>query len=402
MDRSPASSSAKSPASGSRLPMQWNPFAEVWTGVKRIYRDRPLWLTVAGISYFWFLGALFQMTVILIGTETLHLSDTRTGLLVTALAVGIGVGSIAAGWLSGDAVEIGLVPYGAAVLGLCSILLGFAHSFASSIFWLAAGGLRRRTLHRPAQRLPARARRTRGKGTLARDQQFLEYDRCGACIGCALSCSTTYLRWTPSHILAALGVLTLAATVYIAWLVPAPLVRLIVWSLREPVLQNSHRWRGQHSQEGRRADRFQSRLLCRRHSDRLRHSALHSLPDVAAAVRKQMAQSFLPVCSMPFRSPRIPKSRCARCATLARSSKKAVLVGIFPGRRDHAHLAREAVRARRGRHHSRARFAAPPVIPVYLDGLVGPRAQPEGRPSVLVSFEAAARSDGLRWRAGLL
>ena len=33
------------------------------------------------------------MTVILVGTESLHLSDTRTGLLVTALAVGIGVGA---------------------------------------------------------------------------------------------------------------------------------------------------------------------------------------------------------------------------------------------------------------------------------------------------------------------
>ena len=104
--------------------MQWNPFGEVWTGVKRIYRDRPLWLTVAGISYFWFLGALFQMAVILLGTESLHLSDTRTGLLVTALAVGIGAGSIAAGWLSGDTVEIGLVPYGAALLGLASIAAG--------------------------------------------------------------------------------------------------------------------------------------------------------------------------------------------------------------------------------------------------------------------------------------
>src|SRR5580704_6490132 len=62
----------KVPASGSGLPMQWNPFGEVWTGVQRIYRQRPLWLTVAGISYFWFLGALFQMAFILIGTETLH------------------------------------------------------------------------------------------------------------------------------------------------------------------------------------------------------------------------------------------------------------------------------------------------------------------------------------------
>ena len=34
-----------------------------------------------------------------------------------------------------------------------------------------------------------------------------------------------------THILAALGVLTLIATVYIAWLVPAPLLRLIVWTL---------------------------------------------------------------------------------------------------------------------------------------------------------------------------
>ena len=44
-------------------------------------------------------------------------------------------------------------------------------------------------------------------------------------------CSTIFCGWTPSHILAALGVLTLIATVYIAWLVPAPLLRLIVWTL---------------------------------------------------------------------------------------------------------------------------------------------------------------------------
>src|SRR5579871_4229721 len=111
-------------ASGSSQPFCWNPFSEVWKGAKRIFGNRALWLTVLGISYFWFLGALFQMTLILVDTETLHLSDTRTGLLVTALAVGIGIGSIAAGWLSGDQVEIGLVPYGAALLGLSGALLG--------------------------------------------------------------------------------------------------------------------------------------------------------------------------------------------------------------------------------------------------------------------------------------
>jgi acyl-[acyl-carrier-protein]-phospholipid O-acyltransferase / long-chain-fatty-acid--[acyl-carrier-protein] ligase len=220
----------KVPASGSRLAMQWNPFAEVWTGVKHIYRDRPLWLTVAGISYFWFLGALFQMTVILIGVESLRLSDTATGLLVTALAVGIGAGSIVAGWLSGDAVEIGLVPYGAALLGVCSVGLGFAHSFASSILWLAAAGFAGGLFIVPLNAFLQERAEPEEKGRLLATNNFLNM------IGVVLASGALYLfhdllRWTPSHILAAVGVLTLAATVYIAWLVPAPLVRLIVWSL---------------------------------------------------------------------------------------------------------------------------------------------------------------------------
>jgi acyl-[acyl-carrier-protein]-phospholipid O-acyltransferase / long-chain-fatty-acid--[acyl-carrier-protein] ligase len=220
----------KVPASGSRLPMQWNPFGEICTGIRRIYRDRPLWLTVAGISYFWFVGALFQMAVILVGTESLHLSDTRTGLLVTALAVGIGIGSIAAGWLSGDTVEIGLVPYGAALLGLASILLGFAHSFASSLAWLAVAGFAGGLFIVPLNAFLQEHAEPEEKGRLLATNNFLNM------IGVVLASGALYLfhdllRWTPSHILAALGGLTLIATVYIAWLVPAPLVRLILWSI---------------------------------------------------------------------------------------------------------------------------------------------------------------------------
>ena len=66
------------------------------------------------------------------------------------------------------------------------------------------------------------------KGRLLATNNFLNM------IGVVLASGALYLfhdllGWTPSHILAALGLLTLAATVYIAWLVPAPLVRLILW-----------------------------------------------------------------------------------------------------------------------------------------------------------------------------
>jgi acyl-[acyl-carrier-protein]-phospholipid O-acyltransferase/long-chain-fatty-acid--[acyl-carrier-protein] ligase len=218
------------PASGSRLPIKWNPFGEIWSGVKRIHGDRPLWLTVAGISYFWFVGALFQMAVILVGTESLHLSDTRTGLLVTALAVGIGFGSIAAGWLSGDTVEIGLVPLGAALLGLAAFLLGFSHAFASSVLWLALAGLAGGLFIVPLNAFLQEHAEPEEKGRLLATNNFLNM------IGVVLASGALYLfhdllRWTPSHILAALGVLTLVATAYIAWLVPAPLVRFILWIL---------------------------------------------------------------------------------------------------------------------------------------------------------------------------
>lgn len=220
----------KVPASGSRLPFQWNPFSEVWTGVKHIYRDRPLWLTVAGISYFWFAGALFQMAVILIGSESLHLSETRTGLLVTALAVGIGAGSIAAGWLSGDTVELGLVPVGAASLGLCSIGLSFAHSFAANLLWLAGAGFAGGLFIVPLNAFLQDRAQPQEKGRVLATNNFVNM------IGVVLASGALYLlhdlvHWTPSQILGALGAVTVAATIYIAWIIPAPLVRLIVWVL---------------------------------------------------------------------------------------------------------------------------------------------------------------------------
>src|SRR6185295_16275510 len=69
-------------------PFRIIPFAELITGTKHFLKDRPLFLTVAGISYFWFLGALLQMDVLLVGTEVLHVDELRIGLMVTGLALG--------------------------------------------------------------------------------------------------------------------------------------------------------------------------------------------------------------------------------------------------------------------------------------------------------------------------
>ena len=91
-------------------------------------RDRPLWLTVIGISYFFFLGALFQTDLVVFGSDVLKVDETHIAMMVGCLAIGIGIGSMLAGRLSGDKVEIGLVPLGSALM-----------TFSSAALWLSKG-----------------------------------------------------------------------------------------------------------------------------------------------------------------------------------------------------------------------------------------------------------------------
>ena len=215
-------------ASGSREPFHWNPFAEIWAGSQRLLERRDLWLTVVGISYFWFLGALFQMAVILFGKESLHASDDRVGLLVTALAIGIGAGSVAAGWFSSTRIELGLVPWGAVLLGGCSLWVGSLHSAA----WIGAalmgvgfgGGLFIVPLNAYLQDRAA----AQEKGRVLATNNF--FNMLGVVLASGvLSLLHDRFGWQPEHILEALGIFTLASTFCIVWLMPAETIRFALW-----------------------------------------------------------------------------------------------------------------------------------------------------------------------------
>ena len=157
--------------SGAEGAFSTNPFAEVIAGTKQLLQDRPLALTVAGISYFWFLGAFCQMDLLLFGKEMLHASELRSGLLLTGLAIGIGFGSLLAGKWSGDKIELGLVPLGA--LGMSALLPRPLRS-AILLYGLCGGagsaGRFERPLYRSAECFPAAARGRAAKGPPHRHQ----------------------------------------------------------------------------------------------------------------------------------------------------------------------------------------------------------------------------------------
>jgi acyl-[acyl-carrier-protein]-phospholipid O-acyltransferase/long-chain-fatty-acid--[acyl-carrier-protein] ligase len=105
----------------------WNPFTDLREQLGIIRGNRLLALAVAGNIYFWYLAALIVLVVVVYGTGALGLTALRTSYLQAAMAVGIGVGSVAAGYFSNEQIEYGFIPFGAAGMALACAALSFAN-----------------------------------------------------------------------------------------------------------------------------------------------------------------------------------------------------------------------------------------------------------------------------------
>jgi len=115
-------------AEGDPAPFRLNALADVWAAIREIHRFRALFMVVMGIAWFWALGTLYQLNVPMFAEFQLQVGEMRTGIILTLLAVGIGVGSIAAGHLAGGRIEKRHVPAGMIAAGVFSVLLFFAGS----------------------------------------------------------------------------------------------------------------------------------------------------------------------------------------------------------------------------------------------------------------------------------
>ena len=78
-------------------------------------------------AFFWFVGALFQLNLIVYGARLMGVDETAIGKFQVILALGIGLGSYIAGRMSRGRVEQGLVPLGGIGLVVFSLDLGFAY-----------------------------------------------------------------------------------------------------------------------------------------------------------------------------------------------------------------------------------------------------------------------------------
>jgi acyl-[acyl-carrier-protein]-phospholipid O-acyltransferase/long-chain-fatty-acid--[acyl-carrier-protein] ligase len=219
----------KVPAAAPEKKFQFNIASDLWQQLQRMRKDKPLFLAVAGNTYFWFLGSLLFSTMVVYGPDVLHIGQAKTGYLNATLAIGIGIGSMVAGLISGNKIEYGLIPLGSMGMTVTGLLLGLLHAgFAGTALLLASLGFWAGFFAVPVNALIQHRPAEKDKGGIIAASNLLSF------VGIALSAGvyyvfTTYVHLNPSQVIVAASCITAAATVYVLMILPEWFARLLLF-----------------------------------------------------------------------------------------------------------------------------------------------------------------------------
>ena len=127
------------PAVDPTLAINWNPVSETLRNLAIARANRVVWLSMLGISWFWFYGATFLAQFPGLARDFLGGDERVVTFLLALFSIGIGTGALLCERLSGRKIEIGLVPFGAIGLTLFAVDLWFA---ARGLRSVQVGGMR--------------------------------------------------------------------------------------------------------------------------------------------------------------------------------------------------------------------------------------------------------------------
>ncbi len=127
------------PPAAPDLKINWNPLTETWANFKFTKQNRTVFLSVLGISWFWFYGATLLAQFPNYCKDVLGGNEHVATLMLTMFSIGVGTGSLLCERLSGHKVEIGLVPFGSIGLTVFALDLYFASPTAASGALVGAG-----------------------------------------------------------------------------------------------------------------------------------------------------------------------------------------------------------------------------------------------------------------------
>ena len=208
-----------------------NPFGRVFSILKDVREQRALFLVILGIAYFWFVAAFFQVNLIPYAQKVLGLDELGTGMLLSILAVGIGLGSLGAGYLSGGKVELGLVPLGAAGMSVFSLLLALVNeSVVLASMGMFCIGLSAGFFSVPLNAYLQQCSPAEQRGSYIAVSNVLSF---GSMLIASLAFSLLAKSslFPANALFAGIGLLTVAASIYIFRLLPEAFIRCLNWIL---------------------------------------------------------------------------------------------------------------------------------------------------------------------------
>ena len=228
------------PAADPTRRFRTNPFSDLAGQIRIIARDRLLVWAVAGNTYLFFLAALLQFVIIIYGHDVLRVNETQISYLQAAVGIGIGVGSLAAGYLSFGEIEYGLVPLGALGMTVFSFLvsrpgLGLWQVRSDLALLGFFGGFYAVPLSALIQHRPA----PEHKGGIIAASNLLSFVGIFLAAGAYFALSS-YAHLSAAQIFLVGAVMTLAATLYSIFLLPDSMRRLKGWILRYSNSHNKH------------------------------------------------------------------------------------------------------------------------------------------------------------------
>ena len=108
------------------IKINYNPVTQTNRILKEAAKTPSVFYAIIGISWFWLLGAAYLTQIPSLTRSVLGGSESLVTLLLCCFTIGVAIGSLLCGRLSGGRVELGLVPIGAAGLTVVGVLLASA------------------------------------------------------------------------------------------------------------------------------------------------------------------------------------------------------------------------------------------------------------------------------------
>jgi acyl-[acyl-carrier-protein]-phospholipid O-acyltransferase / long-chain-fatty-acid--[acyl-carrier-protein] ligase len=218
------------PAAAPSKQFRWNAIADFIEQMKTIVADRVLAWAVLGNAYLFFLAAFLQTVIVIYAHDVLRADDRHTSYLQAAIAVGIGLGSVAAGYLSGGKIEYGLIPFGAVGMTVFGALLYVpGHSLLVVGIHLALLGFFGGLFAVPVNALIQHRPRPEQKGGVIAAANLVSW--IGILVSsAAYSMFAEVLHQTPRAMFLDGAILTLVTTAYSIYLLPDSLVRFALWA----------------------------------------------------------------------------------------------------------------------------------------------------------------------------